>query len=203
MFLVEYKEQKFNFREFIPRKFIALYDYNSFEFNTMMAKTIMQNEDFNYLGKAIKYYKSFKIEFELNPFKLINVKSFNRIKYIDSNNKKNLVSLNEYNYPIVNDNKMFLFQKLEEEKNKLNEIIIKHNFFTDYTYSYNLNSCIFSKEIKNENVIDIFSKSFNTPNSLTDEYYKLFIKKLKKHIFNYKNSVNSKFDEILALSEVK
>lgn len=201
MFLVEYKEETYNLRDVFPRKFIALYDYNSFEFNTMMAKAAMQNAEFIFLGKAIKYYKAFKIYFELNPFKLINVKSFNRIKYIDSDNKKNLVSLDEYNYPIVNDNKMFLFQKIEEENNKLNEIVIKYNFFLDY--SYDLNQCLFSKEIKNEKVIDIFSKSYNTPNSLTDEYYKMFIKKLKKYIFNYKNSVNSKFDEILALSEVK
>jgi hypothetical protein len=201
MFLVEYKEEKYNLRGVFPRKFIALYDYNSFEFNTMMTKAIMQNENFNYLGKAIKYYKSFKIYFELNPFKLINIKSFNRIKCVDSNNKKNVVSLDEYNYPIVNDNRMFLFQKIEGENNKLNEIVIKYNFFLDY--SYDLNQCLFSKEIKNGKVIDIFSKSYNTPNSLTDEYYKMFIKQLKKYIFNYKNSVNSKFDEILALSEVK
>ena len=59
MFLVEYKEEEYNFRGFIPRKFIALYDYNSFEFNMAMSKAAMQNAEFNYLGKAIKYYKSF------------------------------------------------------------------------------------------------------------------------------------------------
>jgi hypothetical protein len=200
MFLVEYKEEKYNFREFIPRKFIALYDYNSFEFNMAMSKAAMQNADFTYLGKAIKYYKSFNIEFDLNPFKIIKIRSFNRVKCIDSNNKKTLYSLQEVNYPIVGDNRMFLFQKIEGETNKLNEMTLNFDFFMDD--SYLTNKCLFSKEIKKEKAIDIFSKSFNTTNSLTDEYYRMFIKILKKHIANYKNFIDSKFDEILNLTEV-
>lgn len=200
MFLVEYKEEKYNFREFIPRKFIALYDYNSFEFNTSMAKAAMQNDEFIFLGKAIKYYKSFHIEFDLNPFKIIKIRSFNRVKCIDSNNKKNLYSLDEFNYPIVGDNRIFLFQKIEGEKAKLNEMALNFDFFMDDSYS--TNKCLFSKEIKKEKVIDVFSKSFNTTNSLTDEYYRMFIKILKKHIVNYKNFIDSKFDEILNLAEV-
>jgi len=200
MFLVEYKEEKYNFRDFIPRKFIALYDYNSFEFNTSMAKAAMQNADFNYLGKAIKYYKSFDIEFDLNPFKIIKIRSFNRVKCIDSNNKKNVYSLQEFNHPIVGDNRLFLFQKIEGETNKLNEMTLNFEFFMDN--SYLTNKCLFSKEIKKEKVIDVFSKSFNTTNSLTDEYYRMFIKILKKHIINYKNFIDSKFDEILNLTEV-
>lgn len=200
MFLVEYKEEKYNFRGVIPRKFIALYDYNSFEFNMDMAKATMQNVDFNYLGKAIKYYKSFNIEFDLNPFKIIKIKSFNRVKCIDSNNKKNVYSLQEFNHPIVGDNRIFLFQKIEGETNKLNEMTLNFDFFMDD--SYLTNKCLFSKEIKKEKVIDFFSKSFNTTNSLTDEYYRMFIKILKKHIVNYKNFIDSKFNEILNLTEV-
>lgn len=200
MFLVEYKEEKYNFSGFIPRKFIALYDYNSFEFNMNMSKAAMQNADFTYLGKAIKYYKSFNIEFDLNPFKIIKIRSFNRVKCIDSNNKKTVYSLREINYPIVGDNRMFLFQKIEGETNKLNEMTLNFDFFMDD--SYLTNKCLFSKEIKKEKAIDIFSKSFNTTNSLTDEYYRMFIKILKKYIVNYKNFIDSKFDEILNLTEV-
>lgn len=177
--------------------YIQFLNCTSFEYNSYISKLKLQDIKIDLTGEVINFYKTNVINFTLDPLNFDQVEKYNVIKYLDKNGKKKLIGLcnkqytNNPNDIIYSINNRYIYNTLNSSK------ISYEFFFKNEVYQ----SIILSKKLPYNDAFTYFDKEESS--QLTDEFYKMFIKNLKKDMLNYKKNLNNIIDNILKLKETR